>query len=54
MKDGRVVVGMNVNVWDVKERVRSLIRSRQRTAVVALHDSDVPLEMLVAEPATSR
>jgi hypothetical protein len=54
MKDGRVVVGMNVNVWDVKERVQSLISSRQEIAVAALRDSDVPLEMLVAEPARSR
>jgi 3-phenylpropionate/trans-cinnamate dioxygenase ferredoxin reductase subunit len=53
MKDGRVVAGMNVNVWDVNEHVQSLIRSRQRIDVAALRDSDVPLESLVAEPATS-
>ena len=27
LRDGRVVAGMNVNVWDVNERVRALIRS---------------------------
>jgi hypothetical protein len=53
MKDGRVVAGMNVNVWDVNEHVQSLIRSRQRIAVAALRDSDVPLESLVAQPARS-
>jgi 3-phenylpropionate/trans-cinnamate dioxygenase ferredoxin reductase subunit len=53
MKDGRVVAGMNVNVWDVNEHVQSLVRSRQRVAVAALRDSDVPLESLIAEPATS-
>jgi 3-phenylpropionate/trans-cinnamate dioxygenase ferredoxin reductase subunit len=53
MKDGRVVAGMNVNVWDVNEHVQSLIRSRQRIDVAALRDSGVKLESLVAEPATS-
>jgi hypothetical protein len=53
MKDGRVVAGMYVNVWDVNEHVQSVIRSRQRIDVAALRDSDVPLESLVAEPATS-
>ena len=29
LEDGRVVAGMNVNVWDVNEAIRELIRSRQ-------------------------
>ena len=29
LRDGRVVAGMNVNVWDVNEHVQALIRSRQ-------------------------
>ena len=28
LSDGRVVGGMNVNVWDVNEHVQELIRSR--------------------------
>jgi 3-phenylpropionate/trans-cinnamate dioxygenase ferredoxin reductase subunit len=53
MTDGRVVAGMNVNVWDVNEHVQSLIRSRQRIDVAALRDNDVPLESLVVEPTRS-
>jgi 3-phenylpropionate/trans-cinnamate dioxygenase ferredoxin reductase subunit len=30
LADGRVVAGMNVNVWDVNEQIRALIRSRRR------------------------
>ena len=30
LADGRVVAGMNVNVWDVNEQIQALIRSRRR------------------------
>jgi 3-phenylpropionate/trans-cinnamate dioxygenase ferredoxin reductase subunit len=50
LSDGRVVAGMNVNVWDVNEHVQELIRSRQRVDVAALTDTDTPLDSLVAEP----
>ena len=30
LADGRVVAGMNVNVWDVNEQIQELIRSRRR------------------------
>ena len=50
LSDGRVVAGMNVNVWDVNEHVQELIRSKQQIDVGALTDTDTPLDSLVAEP----
>ncbi|HEX5309042.1 MAG TPA: FAD-dependent oxidoreductase [Solirubrobacteraceae bacterium] len=50
--DGRVVAGMNVNVWDVNEQIQALIRSRRALDVAELADPGTPLESLVAEPAT--
>ena len=47
--DGRVVGGMNVNVWDVNEQVQALIRSRRSVDASALRDPDTPLESLAAE-----
>jgi 3-phenylpropionate/trans-cinnamate dioxygenase ferredoxin reductase component len=49
--EGRVLAGMNVNVWDVNQHVQALIRSRQAVDVDALADVDTPLDSLVAEPA---
>ena len=46
---GRVVAGMNVNVWDVNEHVQELIRSRSTADVDALTDPETPLDSL-AEP----
>jgi 3-phenylpropionate/trans-cinnamate dioxygenase ferredoxin reductase subunit len=51
LRDGMVVGGMNVNVWDVNQYVQALIRSRQPVDAAALTDPDTPLESLVAEPA---
>jgi 3-phenylpropionate/trans-cinnamate dioxygenase ferredoxin reductase subunit len=48
LKDGRVVAGMNVNVWDVNEHVQALIRSRAAIDRKRLTDPDVPLEDLAA------
>ena len=52
LTDGRVVGGMNVNVWDVNEHVQSLIRSRRQVDVGALTDPDTPLEELAGELAS--
>jgi 3-phenylpropionate/trans-cinnamate dioxygenase ferredoxin reductase component len=46
LADGRVVGGMNVNVWDVNEHVQALIRSRRRVDADELRDTDTPLESL--------
>jgi 3-phenylpropionate/trans-cinnamate dioxygenase ferredoxin reductase subunit len=46
LRDGVVTAGMNVNVWDVGEAVKGLIRSRARVDRARLADADVPLENL--------
>ena len=50
LKDGRVVAGMNMNVWDVSDAIRDLIGSRRRLDPVELADPDIPLAELL-EPA---
>src|SRR4051794_5392217 len=50
LKDGCVVAGMNVNVWEVTDAIQALIRSRTAVDVRRLRDPDVPLEAL-AGPA---
>lgn len=49
MLDGKVVAGMNVNIWDVNETVQKLIRSEQVIDVARLTDTTVDLESLVTE-----
>jgi 3-phenylpropionate/trans-cinnamate dioxygenase ferredoxin reductase subunit len=46
LRDGVVTAGMNVNVWDVGDAVKGLIRSRAHVDRAKLADSDVPLENL--------
>ncbi|MFC6881169.1 MULTISPECIES: NAD(P)/FAD-dependent oxidoreductase [Actinomadura] len=43
LSGGRVVAGMNVNVWDVTGEVQALIRSGRRVEASALADPAVPL-----------
>jgi 3-phenylpropionate/trans-cinnamate dioxygenase ferredoxin reductase subunit len=52
LRDGHVIAGMNVNVWDVNQHVQSLIRSRQRIDAAALTDVDTPLESLLGSATT--
>lgn len=47
LKQGRVLAGMNVNVWDVTEPIQGLIRSRAQVDTEALADPHVPLVGLV-------
>jgi 3-phenylpropionate/trans-cinnamate dioxygenase ferredoxin reductase subunit len=47
LDDGRVVAGMNVNVWDVTRPIQALIRSRAVVDERRLADPGVPLEELV-------
>ncbi|MFJ5829729.1 NAD(P)/FAD-dependent oxidoreductase [Streptomyces sp. NPDC093089] len=47
LKEGRVLAGMNVNVWDVTEPIQQLIRSRTAVDPDALADPSVPLESLI-------
>ena len=45
---GRVLAGMNVNVWDVGDQIRALIESGQSIDADRLADPDTPLESLVS------
>jgi 3-phenylpropionate/trans-cinnamate dioxygenase ferredoxin reductase subunit len=44
VKDGRVLAGMNVNVWDVTDDIQDLIRSRAQVDMGRLTDPDVPIK----------
>lgn len=48
LRDGRVTAGMNVNVWDVNDAIRELVRSRRQLSPDELSDPEVPLEQLAA------
>jgi 3-phenylpropionate/trans-cinnamate dioxygenase ferredoxin reductase subunit len=48
LKDGCVVAGMNVNVWEVTDAIQAIIRSRRPVDLQRLRDPGVPLEDLVA------
>jgi 3-phenylpropionate/trans-cinnamate dioxygenase ferredoxin reductase subunit len=45
--DGRVAAGMNVNVWDVGDDIRALIRSGAVVDRARLADPEVPLPSLI-------
>ncbi|MFQ4147152.1 FAD-dependent oxidoreductase [Arthrobacter sp. LAPM80] len=44
--DGRVVAGMNVNIWDVQDAIKELISSRRIVDMARLADPQTPLEAL--------
>jgi 3-phenylpropionate/trans-cinnamate dioxygenase ferredoxin reductase component len=48
LRDGRVVAGMNVNVWDVAPAIERLVASRAEVDVRRLTDERRPLEELAA------
>jgi NADPH-dependent 2,4-dienoyl-CoA reductase/sulfur reductase-like enzyme len=47
LKEGRVLAGMNVNVWDVTDPIQRLIRARARVSAEALADPHAPLDSLI-------
>jgi len=47
LKDGRVLAGMNVNVWDVIAPIQALIRSGKPVDRAKLADPDTPLDWLL-------
>ena len=51
LEGGRVVAGMNVNVWEVTDQIQALIRSREQVDLARLRDPDLPLEELASRPA---
>jgi len=52
LRDGRVLAGMNVNVWEVTEPIQALIRSGEEIDRRLLADPDTPLTKLL--PTTAR
>jgi 3-phenylpropionate/trans-cinnamate dioxygenase ferredoxin reductase subunit len=51
LRGGRVEAGMNVNVWDVNEQIRALVRSRQPVDANLLADPEAPLSEVSLEAA---
>ena len=49
LKDGLVLAAMNVNVWDVADQLKTLIRSRTRIDPTRLADASVSLGDLTAD-----
>jgi 3-phenylpropionate/trans-cinnamate dioxygenase ferredoxin reductase component len=45
---GRVLAGMNVNIWDVNDSIQALVRLAKPVSAQALADTAVPLESLAA------
>jgi len=48
LKDGRVLAGMNVNIWDVTDSIKNLIRSGHPVNADALADPGTSLDDLAA------
>jgi 3-phenylpropionate/trans-cinnamate dioxygenase ferredoxin reductase subunit len=51
LRGGRVVAGMNVNVWDVGDPIKELIRSRVRVDPALLADEGTAIEELAERAA---
>lgn len=51
LKDERLVAGLNMNVWDVNDQIRELIRLRRPVDRSHLIDPNVPLAQLTADAA---
>ena len=43
---GRVLAGMNVNVWDVNDAIQDLVRGGQTVDPARLADPGVPLDQV--------
>ncbi len=50
LAEGRVLAGMNVNVWDVTDPIRDLVTSGRAVDANELTDTDVPLSHLLGHP----
>jgi 3-phenylpropionate/trans-cinnamate dioxygenase ferredoxin reductase component len=46
LRGGRVLAGMNVNVWDVSDAVQALVRGGQKVEAARLADPGVPLDQV--------
>ncbi|MGB0121458.1 MAG: FAD-dependent oxidoreductase [Solirubrobacterales bacterium] len=49
VKDGKVRAGMNVNIWDVSEPIRDLIKGEVEVSTESLADPDVNLTSLLPD-----
>jgi 3-phenylpropionate/trans-cinnamate dioxygenase ferredoxin reductase subunit len=49
LAQGRVVAGMNVNVWDVADQIASLVASKRVVDVGQLEDPDIDLATLAGD-----
>ena len=47
LRDGQVLAGMNVNVWDVTDDIQALVRAQRPVDLARLTDPDVPLSEVV-------
>ncbi|MFB6878061.1 NAD(P)/FAD-dependent oxidoreductase [Streptomyces sp. NPDC056323] len=45
---GRILAGMNVNIWDVNDAIQHLVRSAEQIDRDRLADPDLPLDLLTA------
>ncbi len=52
LEEGRVVAGMNVNLWDVHDGIRDLIRSREPVDLDQLADPGIPIADLAGTAAS--
>jgi 3-phenylpropionate/trans-cinnamate dioxygenase ferredoxin reductase subunit len=47
LSGGRVLAGMNVNIWDQTDAIQALVRSGRPVAAARLADPEVPLADLL-------
>ena len=47
LRGGRVLAGMNVNIWDQTDAIQALVRSGQPVAAAGLADPELPLAGLL-------
>jgi len=47
LAEGRVLAGMNVNVWDVTDQIQALVRSGTQVDADELADPQTPLDSLL-------
>jgi 3-phenylpropionate/trans-cinnamate dioxygenase ferredoxin reductase subunit len=44
LRGGRVLAGMNVNIWDVNEMIQAIVRGGRTVAASRLADPGAPLD----------
>ena len=49
LADGRVLAGMNVNIWDASDMIQALVRSGRPVEPARLADPGVPLDQLTGD-----